>query len=73
MESRGSIRHYLLKYRARLLLGLFFVMGSNALGLAAPAVLRRAIDDVTAGAESGAWLLPAGGWAQQLAWTQHAA
>src|SRR5919199_585188 len=54
MESRGSIRHYLLKYRARLLLGLFFVICSNALGLAAPAVLRRAIDAIAAGAESGA-------------------
>jgi ATP-binding cassette subfamily B protein len=55
MESRGSIRRYLLRHRARLLLGLFFVLCSNALGLAAPAVLRRAIDDVAAGAESGAW------------------
>src|SRR3982751_6557097 len=61
MEPRGSIRHYLLQYRARLLLGLFFVMCSNALGLAAPAVLRRAIDDLTRGAESGAWAQAGGG------------
>src|SRR4051812_44595299 len=54
MESHGSIRHYLLKHRARLLLGLFFVVCSNALGLAAPAVLRRAIDTITAATERGA-------------------
>jgi len=64
MESRGSIRHYLLKYRARLLLGLFFVICSNALGLAAPAVLRRAIDAIAAGAESGAWAQAGGGLPQ---------
>src|SRR5215211_3255707 len=63
MESRGSIRQYLLRHRARLLLGLFFVLCSNALGLAAPAVLRRAIDDVTAGAESGVWAQAGGGLA----------
>ena len=54
MASHGSIRHYLLKHRARLLLGLFFVVCSNALGLAAPAVLRRAIDTITAVTERGA-------------------
>src|SRR5919202_1800290 len=54
MESRGSIRRYLLKYRARLLLGLFFVICGNTLALLAPAVLRRAIDDITAGLETGA-------------------
>src|SRR5579884_3525119 len=64
MRSRGSIRHYLLKYRARLLLGLLFVICSNALGLAAPAVLRRAIDAITAEAASGAGAA-AGGWPQQ--------
>ena len=63
MESRGSIRHYLLRHRARLLLGLFFVLCSNALGLAAPAVLRRAIDDLTSGAESDAWAQAGGGLA----------
>src|SRR5947209_5956388 len=54
MESRGGVRRYLLKYRARLLLGLLFVICSNALGLLAPAVLQRAIDHITAGAEAAA-------------------
>ncbi|HEY7060707.1 MAG TPA: ABC transporter ATP-binding protein [Chloroflexota bacterium] len=72
MESRGSIRHYLMQYRARLLLGLFFVICSNALGLAAPAVLRRAIDAITAGAASGAWAQGTGG-ALEAGWVEHAA
>ncbi len=53
MQSRGSIRRYLLKHRARLMLGLFFVLCGNGFALAAPIVLRRAIDDVTAGLQSG--------------------
>jgi ATP-binding cassette, subfamily B, multidrug efflux pump len=55
MQSRGSLRRYLLKYRARLLLGLLFITCGNALALLSPAVLRAAIDHLTAGVE------PAGG------------
>jgi ATP-binding cassette subfamily B protein len=54
VESRGSVRSYLRRYRAQLLLGLFFVICSNGLALLSPAVLRRAIDDVAAGLEAGA-------------------
>src|SRR5205823_973650 len=54
MKSRGSVRRYLLQYRARLLLGLFFILCGNAFGLLTPVVLQRAIDDVTRGVESGA-------------------
>src|SRR5919202_1766608 len=53
MSSRGSVRRYLLAHRARLLLGLFFVLCGNVFGLLAPVVLQRAIDDVTRGLESG--------------------
>ncbi len=54
MEPRGRVWRYLLRYRARLLLGLFFVGGSNAFALLSPAVLRQAIDRLAAGAEPGA-------------------
>ncbi len=53
MSSRGSVRRYLLKHRARLLLGLFFVLCGNGFALLAPVVLQRAIDDITRGLDSG--------------------
>src|SRR5436190_10084607 len=54
MKSRGSVRGYLLRHRARLVLGLFFVLCGNIFALLSPVVLQRAIDDVTRGLESGA-------------------
>lgn len=54
MKSRGSVRAYLLRHRARLVLGLFFVLCGNVFALLSPVVLQRAIDDVTRGLESGA-------------------
>jgi ATP-binding cassette subfamily B protein len=54
MKSRGSVRGYLLRQRARLVLGLFFVLCGNVFALLSPVVLQRAIDDVTRGLESGA-------------------
>ena len=58
MQSRGSLRRYLLKYRARLVLGLFFVTCGNALALLSPAVLRAAIDHLSAGVEPAAGAQP---------------
>jgi ATP-binding cassette, subfamily B, multidrug efflux pump len=54
MKSPGSVRGYLLRHRARLVLGLFFVLCGNIFALLSPVVLQRAIDDVTRGLESGA-------------------
>jgi ATP-binding cassette subfamily B multidrug efflux pump len=54
MKSRGNVRGYLLRHRARLLLGLFFVLCGNIFALLSPVVLQRVIDDVTRGLESGA-------------------
>jgi ATP-binding cassette, subfamily B, multidrug efflux pump len=67
MSSRGNVWQYLLKYRARLVLGLLFIIGSNVFALASPAVLRTAIDRITAGVEGGAWTEGAAAGARFLA------
>jgi ATP-binding cassette, subfamily B, multidrug efflux pump len=53
MTSRGSVRGYVLRHRARLLLGLCFVLCGNVFALLSPAVLQRVIDDVTRGLDGG--------------------
>ena len=47
MKSRGSVRGYLLRHRARLVLGLFFVLCGNIFALLSPVVLQRASGSAT--------------------------